>query len=228
MYCSDGLEGLTSMARSQRPIRLQPGDPAPVPTLQSRLDELTRAFDTTLESWSRAVDLRDNEPPGHTIRVTEVTVQLARAMGLEENDVTHIRRGALLHDIGKLGIPDVILLKPGPLTEEEVQIVRRHPVYAYDLLSPIAYLQPALSIPYSHHEKWDGTGYPQGLRMELIPLAARIFAVVDVWDALRSDRPFRRAWPEKKVRMYIREQAHSHFDPRIVEAFLQMDIRWRS
>lgn len=201
------------------------GNSASARALKARLDELTRGLDATLESWSRAVDMRDNEPPGHTIRVTEVTVQLARAIGLDEHDIIHIRRGALLHDVGKLGIPDAILLKPGPLTPEELQIVRRHPVYAYELLSPIAYLNPALSIPHSHHEKWDGTGYPLGLQMEQIPLPARIFAVVDVWDALRSDRPFRRAWPEKKVRMYIREQAHAHFDPRVVGVFLGMDIR---
>lgn len=194
-------------------------------TLQRALDELIYAFDATLECWSRAVELRANEPVGHTVRVTEVTVKLARAMGLSGDTLEHIRRGSLLHDVGTLGIPDGILLKPAPLTDDELQMMRRHPVYAHELLSPVPLLGPALDIPHSHHEKWDGTGYPLGLRMDKIPLAARIFAVVDVWDALRSDRPYRRAWPEKKVRLYIREQAHSHFDPHVVDTFLKMGIR---
>jgi HD-GYP domain-containing protein (c-di-GMP phosphodiesterase class II) len=143
-------------------------------------------------------------------------------MGVEEADLVHIRRGALLHDIGKMGIPDSILLKPGPLTEDEWIIMRKHPVYALELLSPIAYLRPALDIPYAHHEKWDGTGYPRGLKETQIPLAARIFAVTDVWDALTSDRPYRPAWAPEQALAYIREQAGRHFDPAVVEAFLRV------
>ncbi len=184
--------------------------------------ELTLAYDTTLEGWSRALDLRDKETEGHTRRVTELTVRLAKAMGVGEDELVHVRRGALLHDIGKMGIPDAILLKPRPLTDEEWEIMKKHPVFAYELLSPIAYLRPALDIPYCHHEKWDGTGYPRGLRGEQIPLAARIFAVMDVWDALRSDRPYRLAWSDEQVREYIREQAGKHFDPRVAEAFLEL------
>jgi HD-GYP domain-containing protein (c-di-GMP phosphodiesterase class II) len=146
---------------------------------------------------------------------------LAAAMGMTEDDLVFIRRGALLHDIGKMGISDNILLKPGPLTDEEWDIMRKHPVYAYELLSPIAYLRPSLDIPYCHHEKWDGTGYPRGLSGEQIPLAARIFAVVDVWDALCSDRPYRQAWPEDMVCDYIRKQSESHFDPYLVDLFLK-------
>jgi putative two-component system response regulator len=134
--------------------------------------------------------------------------------------MVHIYRGALLHDIGKVGVPDSIVLKPGPLTEDEWVIMRKHPQYAYDMLSPIAYLRPALDIPYCHHEKWDGTGYPRGLKGEQIPLAARIFAVVDVWDALISDRPYRKAWQKAKARQYIQEQAGLYFDPQVVRAFL--------
>ena len=190
-------------------------------TLQDAI-ELARAYDTTLEGWARALELRDQETEGHTRRVTEMTLRLARAMGIGEAELVHIRRGALLHDMGKMGIPDGILLKPGPLTGEEWAIMRMHPQYAYDMLSPIAYLRPALDIPYCHHEKWDGTGYPRGLKDEQIPLAARVFAVVDVWDALNSDRPYRKAWQEDKVREYVRQQAGKHFDPQVVEMFLEL------
>jgi len=182
--------------------------------------ELALAYDTTLEGWSRALDLRDKETEGHSRRVTEMTVGLARAMGMSEGELVHVRRGALLHDIGKMGIPDSILLKPALLTEEQTEIMRRHPVYAYELLSPIDYLRPALDIPYCHHEQWDGTGYPRGLQGEQIPLAARIFAVVDVWDALRSHRPYRLGWPEDRAREHIRSLAGTHFDPKVVEVFL--------
>ncbi|HET6312785.1 MAG TPA: PAS domain S-box protein, partial [Chloroflexia bacterium] len=188
--------------------------------LQRSNTELALAYDNTLEGWSRALDLRDKETEGHTRRVTDVTVRLARSMGVGEAGVLQIQRGALLHDIGKMGIPDSILLKPGPLTDEEWEIMRRHPVYAYELLSPISFLRPALDIPYCHHEKWDGTGYPRGLKGEQIPLAARIFAVVDVHDALSSDRPYRAAWPPEKVREHIRMGAGTHFDPDVVDAFL--------
>ncbi|MGD0612285.1 MAG: HD domain-containing phosphohydrolase [Anaerolineales bacterium] len=189
--------------------------------LQSSNSELMMAYDETIEGWSRAMDLRDKETEGHTQRVTELTLRLANSMGFGAEELVHIRRGTLLHDIGKMGVPDDILRKPGPLTDEEWVIMRRHPQLAYDMLAPIFYLRPATDIPYCHHEKWDGTGYPRGLKGEQIPLAARIFAVVDVWDALSSDRPYRKAWPEDKVRPYIQEQAGKHFDPRIVEIFLK-------
>lgn len=184
--------------------------------------ELSLAYDATIEGWARALELRERETEGHTRRVTDLMVRLAQAAGMSNAELVHVRRGALLHDIGKLGIPDEILLKPSKLTDEEWSIMRRHPQFAYDMLSPIQYLRPALDIPYCHHEKWDGTGYPRGLKGEQIPLAARLFAVVDVWDALRSDRPYRQVWPEEKVREYIREQAGKHFDPKAVELFLQM------
>ncbi len=189
--------------------------------LQKSNIQLRMAYDATIEGWSRALDLRDRETEGHTQRVTELTVQLARLMGLDEDALANIRRGALLHDIGKMGIPDAILNKPGPLTDEEWEIMRQHPVFAKTLISSIEYLRPAVDIPYSHHERWDGTGYPLGLKGEAIPLPARIFAVVDVWDALRSDRPYRTAWPMHKIDEYIRTQAQKHFDPQIVKLFLQ-------
>lgn len=191
--------------------------------LQQSNQELAAAYDKTLEGWSRALDLRDKETEGHSRRVTEMAVRLAKQMGVRGEELVHIQRGALLHDIGKVGIPDGILLKPGPLTDEEWEIMRMHPVYAYDLLLPISFLGPALDIPYYHHEKWDGTGYPQGLRGEQIPLAARIFALADVWDALRSNRPYRSARPREMVYAYIKEQAGKHFDPGVVEAFLRME-----
>lgn len=184
--------------------------------------ELSVAYDATLEGWVRALDLRHKETEGHTQRVTEKVLILGRALGLNDAELADLRRGALLHDIGKLGIPDSILLKPGPLSEEEWTIMRRHPVYAHQFLSPIEFLRRALEIPYCHHERWDGAGYPRGLRGEEIPLGARIFAVVDVWDALRSDRPYRSSWPEEKVRDHIRNSAGTHFDPSVVEAFLNM------
>ncbi|MBI5841869.1 MAG: GAF domain-containing protein [Chloroflexi bacterium] len=184
--------------------------------------ELALAYDTTIEGWSKALDLRDKETEGHTLRVTELTERLACNMGMSKAELVHIHRGALLHDIGKMGVPDSILLKAGQLTDEEWVIMRQHPQFACDMLSPIAYLRSALDIPFCHHEKWDGTGYPRGLKGEEIPLAARLFAVVDVYDALRSDRPYRAAWPEEKVREYIREQAGRHFDPKVLDAFLRL------
>lgn len=184
--------------------------------------ELMMAYDTTLEGWSRALDLRDKETEGHTQRVADMTLRIASEIGIGADEFVHLRRGALLHDIGKMGIPDRVLLKPGPLTDEEWVIMRRHPVYAHELLSPIAYLRPALDIPYCHHERWDGTGYPRGLKGKEIPLSARIFAIVDVWDALRSDRPYRPAWSEDMVREHIRSLSGTHFDPDVVEAFLRV------
>jgi len=191
-------------------------------SLQRGNIDLMLAYDATIEGWSHAMDLRDKETEGHTLRVTELTERLARTMGMSEAEIIHVRRGALLHDMGKMGIPDAILLKPDKLTDEEWVIMRRHPQFAYDMLSPITYLRPALDIPYCHHEKWDGTGYPRGLKGEQIPLAARIFAVIDVYDALTSDRPYRKAWPREKVIEHIKAGAGSHFDPKVVEAFINL------
>ncbi len=185
--------------------------------------ELALAYDATIEGWSRAMDLRDRDTEGHTLRVTEMTERLARAFGMSEAEIVNVRRGALLHDIGKMGVPDSILHKPGKLNDEEWEIMHRHPQYAYDMLMPITYLRPALDIPYCHHEKWDGTGYPRGLKGDQIPLAARVFAVVDVWDALISDRPYRPAWPANRVREHIHKGAGTHFDPQIVEAFFKLN-----
>lgn len=190
---------------------------------RSNLD-LILAYDATLEGWSRALDLRDKETEGHTQRVTEMTVKLANVMGIGKAELIHVRRGAQLHDIGKMGVPDNILLKPDKLTDEEWIIMRKHPIYAYEMLSPITYLHPALDIPYCHHEKWDGTGYPRGLKGEQIPFSARIFAVVDVWDGMRFDRPYRSGWPEEKVREYISALSGKQFDPRIVEVFLKKPV----
>lgn len=189
--------------------------------LQHANDELVLAYDATIEGWSRALDLRDKETEGHSQRVTELTVTIARLLGTSEDDLIHVRRGALLHDIGKMGIPDSILLKPGKLSEEEWVIMRKHPVFARDLLLPIEFLQAAIDIPYYHHEKWDGTGYPLGLKSDQIPLVARVFSVVDVWDALGSDRPYRPAWPKEKMIKYMRDQTEKDFDPKVVEIFLK-------
>jgi len=181
---------------------------------------LERSYDATLRGWSRALDLRDNETEGHTQRVTEVTMKLARALEVPEKELVNIYRGALLHDIGKIGIPDSILRKPGPLDKEEWEVMRQHPIYAYKLLRNIPYLKRALDIPYCHHEKWNGKGYPRGLENEEIPFSARLFSVVDVWDALSSDRPYRKAWPRGEVLDYIKEQKGIHFDPEVVDIFL--------
>jgi putative nucleotidyltransferase with HDIG domain len=183
---------------------------------------LAEAYDTTLEGWARALELRDEETEGHSRRVTETTIKIAKALELSDESLEHIRRGALLHDIGKMSIPDDILHKPGKLTPEERVIVQEHPTTAYKLLSPIPFLKEALEIPYSHHEKWDGTGYPQGLREREIPLSARIFAVADVWDAICSERPYNSAWPRDKAIKYLLEQSGTHFDPRIVDIFLDL------
>ena len=188
--------------------------------LQRSNADLQMAYDATIEGWSKVLELRDIETEGHTVRVVKMTLDLARAMGLSEEELVHIRRGALLHDIGKMGIPDNILLKPGPLTEAEWTIMHQHPLYASEMLSPITYLRQALDIPLCHHEKWAGTGYPRELKKEQIPLAARIFSVVDVWDALTSDRPYRSAWTKKKAVEYISKESGAHFDPQVVRIFL--------
>jgi len=184
------------------------------------LRELNQAYDSTIEGWSRAMDLRDKETEGHTQRVTDMTTRLAQVMGIRGEQLIHIRRGALLHDIGKMGVPDRILLKPDSLSDDEAIVMRRHPSYAFDMLAPIDYLHPALDIPYCHHERWDGTGYPRGLKGEQIPLAARLFAVVDVWDALTSDRPYRPSWTSSEAQKYIQELSGIQFDPQIVEKFI--------
>jgi len=193
-----------------------------VENLQHSNLSLALAYDATIEGWSHALDLRDKETEGHTLRVTELTLKLAKYMGVRENELVHIRRGALLHDIGKMGVPDRILLKPEKLTAEEWDVMKRHPIYAYEMLSRIDYLRPALDIPYCHHEKWDGSGYPRGLKDEEIPQSARIFAVVDVWDAITSDRPYRKGWDRKMALAYIKSESGTHFDPKVVENFLTL------
>lgn len=211
-------------------IALQFGSYAAIAVESARLyngiinanEKLIQTYDSTLAGWAKALELRDRETEGHTQRVTNGTIKLARAFGIGDDELVHIYRGALLHDIGKMGIPDTILKKPGNLSEEEWVIMRQHPVYAYEWLSPIEYLQPALEIPYCHHERWDGTGYPRGLAGKDIPLSARIFSVIDVWDALSFDRPYRRAWPQAHVLEHIRSQAGKHFDPEIVTEFLKI------
>ena len=193
--------------------------------LQHSNVDLILAYDATIEGWSKALDLRDKETEGHTLRVTEMTMIMAQAMGLSEAELVHIHRGALLHDIGKMGIPDSILLKAGPLTDEETAVMHKHPDYAFELLSPIQYLRPALDIPYCHHEKCDGTGYPRGLRGEQIPLSARLFSVIDVYDALTSDRPYHKAWAVRKVNEYIQSLSGYYFDPMAVDLFFRVIVK---
>jgi len=206
----------------------EPSPPAavvPAPPRGPRLSawECARTSnDVTLEGWSRALEFRDRETDGHARRVTALTLHLAEILDIPESERVHIRRGALLHDIGKMAIPDSILLKPGALTPQEWDTMRLHPVYAYELLSPIAHLRPALDIPYCHHERWDGSGYPRGLQGEEVPLAARAFMLADVWDALRSNRPYRLAWPGPRTVEFIRGNAGVLFDPEIVKVFLPL------
>jgi putative nucleotidyltransferase with HDIG domain len=190
--------------------------------LQLSKNALEVAYDTTLEGWAKALELRDQVTEGHTRRVTNLTVRLAEIMGITGERLNYIRRGSLLHDIGKMGIPDQILLKPGPLTASEYEVMKKHPVFAYEMLSKIEFLRPCLDIPYCHHERWDGTGYPLGLKGLQIPLAARIFSVVDVWDALHSNRPYRQEWPVERITEYLAKQAGTQFDPAIVQTFATM------
>ncbi len=192
-------------------------------SLQESNDDLRNAYQQTLEGWVRMLDLRDKETEGHTQRVTILTERLARSMGVQGDDLVQITRGALLHDVGKIAIPDSILLKPAGLTEQERELIRQHPIYACNMISPIEFLQPAIDIPYCHHERWDGTGYPRNLKSEEIPFAARIFAIVDVWDALTSNRPYRKALPVDEVKQRIQDDSGRHFDPQVVEAFTKMD-----
>jgi HD-GYP domain-containing protein (c-di-GMP phosphodiesterase class II) len=183
---------------------------------------MAHAYEETLRGWSRALDLRDKDTEGHTQREVALSAALAELMGIQGEQMLHFQRGAILHDIGKMGVPDEILLKPGPLNEEEWRIMRKHPVYAQMLLSPIQYLESALIIPYYHHERWDGSGYPLGLKRNQIPLEARIFAVADVWDALTSDRPYRKALSEEMASQYMCEQSGKLFDPEIIDIFMKM------
>ena len=176
--------------------------------------------DLEVEGWTEDLYLRNKETREHTLYVTEITVMLAKMADIPEGEIPYVRKGALLHDIGKMGIPEAILVKPGRLSSSEWDMMRRHPDYAYDLLYPIEYLRPCVSIPYSHHEKWDGSGYPRGLKGDNIPLSARLFAIVDVWDALSSDHTYRDAWPENQVIEYIQRHSGQHFDPEVVDMFL--------
>jgi HD-GYP domain-containing protein (c-di-GMP phosphodiesterase class II) len=184
--------------------------------------EMRVAYDATIVGWSKALEFRDKETDGHSQRVVELSVQLAQKLGVRDEDIVHIRRGALLHDIGKMGIPDSILLKKGSLTPEEWEIMKKHPAYAFEMLFPINFLRPSLVIPRLHHEKWDGTGYPNGLKGVEIPIAARIFAVVDVFDALTNDRPYRKAWSLQETMAHMLSLSGTHFDPHVVEAFLSI------
>lgn len=188
--------------------------------LQDAHDHLREAYERTIEGWVRALDLRDRETEGHTQRVTELTLIVASTLGFSDEELSHIRRGALLHDMGKMAIPDEILQKPGPLSETEWEKMRRHPIYAYEMLSPISYLHRALEIPFYHHERWDGSGYPHGLKGENIPLVARLFAIVDVWDALSTDRPYRKKMPRSEVIAYLNENSGKLFDPKLVDVFM--------
>lgn len=209
------LLGITRLNRYQKLLQERA-------KLQEANAQLLAAYEATIEGWSRAMDLRDQETEGHSQRVAELTVKLARASSMNDEEIMHLRRGALLHDMGKIGIPDSILHKPASLTDYEWETMRKHPQFAYDMLSRIEYLRPALEIPYCHHEKWDGTGYPRKLKGEEIPLAARLFTVVDVWDALTSNRPYRAAWSEEAALTYIREQSGKHFDPQVEELFFKV------
>ena len=209
------LLGITRLNRYQKLLQERA-------KLREANEHLLAAYEETIEGLSHALDLRDKETEEHSLRVTELTIRLAQAYGLTEEEITHIRRGALLHDMGKIGVPDAILQKPAALSDEEWRVMRKHPQYVYDMLYSVQYLRPALRIPYCHHEKWDGTGYPRGLKGEQIPIAARLFAVADVWDALTSDRPYRPAWSREQALDFIREQSGSHFDPQAVELFLRL------
>lgn len=191
--------------------------------LASRVDELTLACEQMVEGWVRAVDLRSQEPEGHTRRVTEMSVQLGAALGLAVTQLDDLRRGALLHDIGKAGVPEAVLTKPGRLDPAELSSIRQHPSMAREMLEPIAFLRPAIEIPWCHHERWDGRGYPRGLSGTAIPLAARVFAVVDVWDALRTDRPYHKGCSRDDARSFLRTNAGAHFDPSVASLFLELE-----
>jgi HD-GYP domain-containing protein (c-di-GMP phosphodiesterase class II) len=208
-----------------RRIRQGPSDlPKLVALVEQLRSELRVAYDEIIAGWARAMDLRDQQSEGHTQRVAALTVRVGRAMGVPEDALVHVHRGALLHDIGTILIPDAVLLKRGPLSDDEWEMVRRHPEYAHTLLSPISHLREAIDIPYCHHEKWDGTGYPRQLKGDQIPRAARIFSIVDVWDALCSERPHRTAWTRDEAREYVTDHVGKDFDPESAEVFLSMNL----
>jgi putative two-component system response regulator len=209
------LIGITRLNRYQKLVQEREH-------LQKAHERLLGAYDATIAGWSHAMDLRDRETEGHSQRVCGLTEQLAKGFGIQGEDLIHIRHGALLHDMGKLGVPDSVLHKPDKLTDDEWVIMRQHPQMAYDMLYPVEYLRPALDIPYCHHEKWDGSGYPRRLKGDEIPLAARIFAIVDVWDALTSDRPYRSAWSRERALDHIRQESGIHFDPQVVDMFFKV------
>ena len=190
--------------------------------LTQTIRQVIQAYDETIQGWSMALELRDPLTKGHSERVVKLTLQLARLLGVKDAQLIHLRRGVLLHDLGKMAVPDSILNKAGPLTELEWEVMRRHPIYAYQFLSSIDYLAPALEIPCCHHEKWDGTGYPRGLKGDQIPLSARIFAVIDVWDSLTSERVYRSTWTKEQALEYIHDQSGKYFDPRVVNTFYQV------
>ncbi len=224
IFISHDITALKELEHELRKLNAQLEDRVRARTheLAEATHDLEEAYDTTLEGWARTLELRDKETEGHTRRVTDITLKIAIAMGITGDDLEQMRRGAILHDIGKMGVADSILLKPGKLTSEERAIIEQHPATAYKLLSPIPFLKKALDIPYYHHEKWDGSGYPHGLKGEEIPLAARIFAIVDVWDAVGSERPYKEAWPREKIIAYLIEQSGKHFDPRVANVFLEI------
>lgn len=217
VYISHDVTAMKELEKDLRKLNSELED-----RVRARTWELAEAYDTTLEGWARALELRDKETEGHSRRVTENTLKIAIAMGINGDYLEHIRRGAILHDIGKMSIPDEILHKPDKLTDEEREIIQQHPTTAYNLLAPIPFLNKAMEIPYCHHEKWDGSGYPQGLKEHAIPMSARIFAVADVWDALVSNRSYNEAWPREKIIDYFVKQAGVHFDPRVVNIFLDL------
>ncbi|MBM3126437.1 MAG: HD domain-containing protein [Chloroflexi bacterium] len=217
IYISHDITALKQLENELRKLNTELED-----RVRARTWELADAYDTTLEGWARTLELRDKETEGHSRRVTDTTLKIAMAMGIKDDYLEQIRRGAILHDIGKMGIPDGILHKPGTLTDEERDIIRKHPQIAYDLLSPVPFLKKALEIPYCHHERWDGMGYPQGLKEHAIPMSARIFAIADVWDAISSDRPYNKAWSREKAVEYFIKEAGRHFDPRVVNVFLDL------
>ena len=223
-FLSKNIDGLELVARIQTITRLNRY--RRIVEQQDQIEkahqELVRSYEKTIEGWVNAVDIRDQEVEGNSTRLIELTLRFAQKAGIPPEQMEHIRRGALLHDVGNMGIADTILLKTGKLTNEDWAVIRKHPVYANAWLSPIEYLKPALDIPYCHHEKWDGSGYPRGLRGEAIPLTARMFAIVDVWVAMLSDRPYRAAWPESEALNYIKQNSRMHFDPALVEIFLSM------
>ena len=185
------------------------------------MNDLEFAYDATIQAWLRALELKDANTGGHAVRATELSLMFAREFGLDDGELLHLRRGALLHDIGKIGVPDAILKKPGPLSEAEWALMKQHPELGYEMLAPIPFLRPAIDIVHCHHENWDGSGYPRGLKGEEIPLSARIFSVCNVWDALMTDQPYRKAWIEEEALSYIEHGSGKQFDPDIVAAFMK-------